>query len=292
MRENALIVASLLTRSRDPSLFLRHPSVYSCCLATTRRGDATRWATCLRLGSALLGMARRKHRFVYYCVIRGACFDVTILTWHKCATIFSSNLHLGPQCGLFRFFFQNFVFMSVPMHATCLVNLILCGFTIQSAFYEKYKLWNCSLCSFLHHPSTFSLGPNILLSTLLLLTLCAHPLNCNLAVAGWWPAAGFLVVALLQNQANELPAVSECVNFVTLINNCLIVIFKYGKLFLECHFLCSFVILINKCLVGIFKYGKLILECRSLCNFFILINKCSVGIFKCGKLFLLPSAVS
>jgi hypothetical protein len=36
---------------------------------------------------ARLGSARRKHRFVYYCVIAGACFDVTILAWRKYATI-------------------------------------------------------------------------------------------------------------------------------------------------------------------------------------------------------------
>jgi hypothetical protein len=60
---------------------LRHPSVYSCCLATTRRGDATRLVHgSARFGSALLGTARRKHRFVYYCVIAGACFDFTVLT--------------------------------------------------------------------------------------------------------------------------------------------------------------------------------------------------------------------
>jgi hypothetical protein len=40
-----------------------------------------------RLGSALLGTAPRKHCFVYYCVIAAACFDVTILTWRKYATI-------------------------------------------------------------------------------------------------------------------------------------------------------------------------------------------------------------
>jgi hypothetical protein len=42
MRENALIVASLLTRSLDPSPLFRYPSVYSC--ATRRLGSA-------RLGS-------------------------------------------------------------------------------------------------------------------------------------------------------------------------------------------------------------------------------------------------
>jgi hypothetical protein len=45
------------------------------------------WFGSPRLGSAILGTARRKHRFVYYCVIAGACFDVTILTWRKFATI-------------------------------------------------------------------------------------------------------------------------------------------------------------------------------------------------------------
>jgi hypothetical protein len=42
----------------------------------TRRGDA-------RLITARLGSARRKHRFVYCCVIVGACFDVTVLAWRK-----------------------------------------------------------------------------------------------------------------------------------------------------------------------------------------------------------------
>jgi hypothetical protein len=43
------------------------------------------------------------------------------------------------------------------------------------------------------------------------------------------------VVAILQSQAIEFPAVSECVHFVILINKCLGGIFKCGKLFLECH---------------------------------------------------------
>jgi hypothetical protein len=77
MQENALIVASLLTRSRDPSLLLRHPSVYSCCLATNeaRRCDAMRDSFTALFGSARLGTGRqgtRKHRFVYCCVIVGA----------------------------------------------------------------------------------------------------------------------------------------------------------------------------------------------------------------------------
>jgi hypothetical protein len=75
-------VTSLLTRSHDPSPLLRHPSVYSSCLATN---EGKRCAT--RHGSARLGSARRKHRFVYCCVIVGACFDVTVLTWRKCSAI-------------------------------------------------------------------------------------------------------------------------------------------------------------------------------------------------------------
>jgi hypothetical protein len=39
----------------------------------TRRGEATRH------GTADLRSARRKHRFVYCCVIAGTCFEVTVL---------------------------------------------------------------------------------------------------------------------------------------------------------------------------------------------------------------------
>jgi hypothetical protein len=51
-------VTSLLTRSRDPSPLLRHPSVYSRCLATNeaRRCEAMRDSS--RLGSARLGSSR------------------------------------------------------------------------------------------------------------------------------------------------------------------------------------------------------------------------------------------
>jgi hypothetical protein len=51
---------------------LRYPSVYSY---------ATR-----------LGSARRKHRFVYCCVIARAFFDVTVLAWRKYATVFLVNI--------------------------------------------------------------------------------------------------------------------------------------------------------------------------------------------------------
>jgi hypothetical protein len=42
-----------------------------------------------RLGSALLSSAQRKHRFLYCCAIVGACFDVTVLAWHKYTTVFT-----------------------------------------------------------------------------------------------------------------------------------------------------------------------------------------------------------
>jgi hypothetical protein len=95
MGEIASVVASLLTRSRDPSPLLRHPTVYSCCLATN---EARRCAT--RDGSALLGSARRKHRFVYCCVIVGACFDVTALAWSKYATVLTWILDRTGCYGL------------------------------------------------------------------------------------------------------------------------------------------------------------------------------------------------
>jgi hypothetical protein len=69
--------------SRDHSPLLRHQSVYSCCLATN---EARRCAT--RHGTAELVWARRKHRFVYCCVIAGTCFDVIVLAWRKYTTVY------------------------------------------------------------------------------------------------------------------------------------------------------------------------------------------------------------
>jgi hypothetical protein len=92
MRENAAIVVSLLMRSCDPSPLLPHPSIYSCCLATdeARRGGANdeRLVTS-QLVSARFESSRRKHCFIYCYIIAGACFDVTVLSWRKYATIFS-----------------------------------------------------------------------------------------------------------------------------------------------------------------------------------------------------------
>jgi hypothetical protein len=46
---------------------------------------------------AELGSARKKHRFIYCCLMVGAYFDVTLLAWHKYATIFC------PENGSSRF---------------------------------------------------------------------------------------------------------------------------------------------------------------------------------------------
>jgi hypothetical protein len=75
MRENASIVASLLTRSLDTSPLLRHRSVYSCCLATNEarrceamRGDARRCA----LVTAWLGTEKTPLRLMSH--NRGSVF--------------------------------------------------------------------------------------------------------------------------------------------------------------------------------------------------------------------------
>jgi hypothetical protein len=47
-----------------------------------RRGEAP-------LGKAELSSTRRKHRVVYSCVIARTCFEVTVLTWSKYATLLS-----------------------------------------------------------------------------------------------------------------------------------------------------------------------------------------------------------
>jgi hypothetical protein len=41
--------------------------------------------------TAELGSARRKHRFVYCCVVAGTCFEVTVLAWRKYAIICSEK---------------------------------------------------------------------------------------------------------------------------------------------------------------------------------------------------------
>jgi hypothetical protein len=70
-------------------------------VAWQQRGEAMQRDERLVHGSALLGMAWRKHRFVYYCVIAGVCFDVIVLVWRKYAIILSSHIYLGLPSGFF-----------------------------------------------------------------------------------------------------------------------------------------------------------------------------------------------
>jgi hypothetical protein len=77
---------SLLARSRDhsPSRVIQVFTVVAW-QHEVRRCNANSDLFTARLGSAILGTEQRKHCFVYYCVIAGVCFDVTVLVWRKYA---------------------------------------------------------------------------------------------------------------------------------------------------------------------------------------------------------------
>jgi hypothetical protein len=76
-------VTSQLMRSRDPSSLLRHPNVYSCCLATR---DV--FTSALRSnGSGATLTAPKTPLSSTVCVIAGICFEVTILAWRKYVTL-------------------------------------------------------------------------------------------------------------------------------------------------------------------------------------------------------------
>jgi hypothetical protein len=62
---------------------------------------------------------------------------------------------------------QNYCTLFSPKHATCSTRLILLDLICLMLFGDEYKLWRCSMCSFLHSPVTsFHVGPNIFLKTL------------------------------------------------------------------------------------------------------------------------------
>jgi hypothetical protein len=109
----------------------------------------------MRWGDARLSSAWRKHCFVYCCIIVGACFDVTVLAWHKYATIYlkltSCNMFhlcryiLEPTYGLFIRCLGITVWWKFTSHFTYRVNQKISVY-LRTWFSFRDKIYGLTYC--------------------------------------------------------------------------------------------------------------------------------------------------